>query len=158
MKKFLLLAVSLLFVASCSNKGNVKEESTMGTSIKTAVGANGSDAGQAGELKSVNFDFDKFALTAAAKTILKKNAEWLKKNKDVTVQIEGHCDSKGTIEYNVALGEKRANTVQKYLKAVGIAAGRLSTISYGKERPLCVEETDACWAKNRRANFILINK
>ena len=157
MKKFLLIAVSLLFVASCSSKGNVKEETTTGTSVK-AYGMSGSDAGQAGDLRTVNFDFDKFSLTAAAKTILKKNAEWLKKNKDVTVQLEGHCDSRGTIEYNIALGEKRANAVQKYLTAIGVAAGRLSTISYGKERPLCGEDTEACWAKNRRTNFVLINK
>jgi peptidoglycan-associated lipoprotein len=156
MKKFLVIAISLLFVASCSNKGNVKEESTAGTSVKV-YGATGSDAGQSGELKTVNFDFDKFSLTLAAKTILKKNAEWLKKNKDVKVQIEGHCDSRGTIEYNIALGEKRANTVQKYLTAIGVAAGRLSTISYGKERPLDPADTEAAWAKNRRANFVLIN-
>lgn len=156
MKKILVIMVCLLFVASCSSKGKVKEESVSNTQLK-AYGVTGSDAGQAGDMKTVNFDFDKFSLSMAAKTILKKNAEWLKKNKDVKVQIEGHCDSRGTIEYNIALGEKRANTVQKYLTAIGVAAGRLSTISYGKERPLCGEENDDCWAKNRRANFVLIN-
>jgi peptidoglycan-associated lipoprotein len=156
MKKFLVIVISLVFVASCSSKGKVKEESLSPTAIK-GYGITGSDAGQAGQLKTVNFDFDKFALTSAAKTILKQNAAWLKKNTDVKVQIEGHCDSRGTIEYNVALGEKRANTVQKYLTAIGVAAGRMSTISYGKERPLCGEDTEECWAKNRRANFVLIN-
>jgi len=156
MKKFLVIAISLLFVASCSSKGEVKEDSTTGTAVK-AYGATGSDAGQAGELKSVNFDFDKFSLSMAAKTILKNNATWLKNNKDVKVQIEGHCDNRGTIEYNIALGEKRAAVVQKYLTAIGVAAGRLSTISYGKERPLDSADTEEAWAKNRRSNFVLIN-
>ncbi len=157
MKKFLLIAVSLLFVAACSSKGEVKDEATTGTSVK-AYGATGSDAGQAGELKSINFGFDEFSLSMVAKTILKKNAEWLKNNKDVNVQVEGHCDNRGTIEYNIALGEKRASAVQNYLTAIGVAAGRISTISYGKERPLDTEDTEAAWAKNRRANFVLINK
>jgi len=155
MKKLLVLAVSLLLVASCSKTNGVTNDSTSKTAIK--YGATGSDAGQAGDLKTVNFDFDKFSLTAEAKTILQKNAEWLKKNPKIKIQIEGHCDNRGTIEYNIALGEKRAATVKKYLIALGVKLDRINTISYGEERPLDTADTEDAWAKNRRANFVLVN-
>jgi len=157
MKKLLILAVSLFLVASCSSTNNsgVTNDSASKTAIK--YGATGSDAGQAGELKTVNFDFDKAALSAEAKTILQKNTEWLKKNPKVKIQIEGHCDSRGTIEYNIALGEKRASIVKKYISALGIKADRINTISYGEERPLDAADTEEAWAKNRRANFVLVN-
>jgi peptidoglycan-associated lipoprotein len=155
MKKILVMAVSLLLVASCSQTGDVKGDSASKTSLK--YGATGSDAGLAGDLKSVHFDFDKFSLTAEAKTILKKNAEWLQKNPKTKIQVEGHCDNRGTIEYNIALGDKRATTVKKYLVALGIKADKINTISYGKERPLDSADTEEAWAKNRRANFVLVN-
>ncbi len=155
MKKLLILAVSLLLVASCSKTNGVTNDSKSKTAIK--YGATGSDAGQAGELKTVNFDFDKFALTAEAKTILQKNADWLKKNSKVKVQVEGHCDNRGTIEYNIALGEKRASTVKKYLVALGVKLDRLNTISYGEERPLDTADTEEAWAKSRRANFVIVD-
>ena len=154
MKKLLLVAVSLLLVASCSKTNGINGDSASKTAIKYA--ATGSDAGEAGDLRSVHFDFDKFALTAEAKTILQKNADWLKKNSK-KIQIEGHCDSRGTIEYNIALGEKRAATVKKYLVALGVKLDRINTISYGEERPLDSADTEAAWAKNRRANFVLVN-
>ena len=155
MKKVLVLAIGMLLVASCSKKDVVTEKSE---SSYIGYGASGSDAGQAGDLKTINFDFDKSTLSTEAKTILKANAEWLKKNPKVSIQIEGHCDSRGTIEYNLALGEKRAITVKKYILALGVKKDRLSVISYGKERPLVKEDNDAAWAKNRRANFVITSK
>ena len=156
MKKILVLAVSLLLVASCSKGTDVQDASNSKTSVK-GYGIAGSDAGQAGDLKTVNFEFDQFNLTTAAKTTLKANAEWLKKNAKVKIQIEGHCDNRGTIEYNIALGEKRAGIVKKYLSSLGIKKDRLSTISYGEERPIDATDTEEAWAKNRRANFVIVN-
>lgn len=154
-KLFVLVAVATLALASCSSKGTT----TTGTDSKTSVyGARGSDAGDAGALKSVSFDYDKAALTSAAKGLLKTNAEWLKTNPKTKIQIEGHCDSRGTIEYNIALGEKRAITVEKYLSAIGVKKDRMSTISFGEERPLDAAETEEAWAKNRRANFVIVEK
>jgi len=80
---------------------------------------------------------------------------WLKANPQVRVEIEGHCDERGTNEYNLALGIKRANSVKRYLVDLGISAGRLSAVSYGEELPLCKEQNEICWAKNRRAHFAI---
>lgn len=102
----------------------------------------------------VRFEFDKFDLTADAKSALDKNAECLKQAPQVRVVIEDHADERGTQKYNLALGEKRAATVQSYLKNLGIKANRLTIVSKGKNQPLCQEQTEDCWAKNRRAEFI----
>lgn len=109
----------------------------------------------AGPLKDVNFDFDSAALSEPARATLKANADWLKTNAAARVQIEGHCDERGTAEYNMALGAKRAQAAMDYLATLGIAANRLSTISYGEEIPVCKEKTEACWARNRRARFVV---
>ncbi len=108
-----------------------------------------------GPLKDVNFDFDSSALSETARATLRANADWLKTNATARVQIEGHCDERGTAEYNMALGAKRAQTAMDYLATLGIAANRLSTISYGEEVPLCKEQTEECWARNRRARFVI---
>jgi len=99
----------------------------------------------------VLFDTDKSDLTGAARSTLEKQAAWMKKYTAVTVTIEGHCDERGTREYNLALGERRATAAKNYLVALGIAAGRVKTISYGKERPAVVGSTEQAWAQNRRA-------
>jgi len=106
-------------------------------------------------LKDVHFDFDSHDLTEQARAILKNNAEWLKANPSVRVQIEGHCDERGTVEYNLALGARRAKNAKDYLATLGIAVERLSDISYGEEIPVCRERTEACWEKNRRARFVI---
>lgn len=106
-------------------------------------------------VKDVYFGFDRYDLTEEARAVLKANAEWLRANPAARLQIEGHCDERGTAEYNLALGAKRAQTSRDYLVALGIAADRLSTISYGEEIPLCTEQTEACWQKNRRARFVI---
>ena len=158
MKRLFAAVLCLFVVTSCSTKKGIVTSSEKKDSTQIGYGVNGSDAGQAGDLKTVHFDFDKSNLTLEARKILKANAEWLKKNPSVSVQIEGHCDSRGTIEYNLALGEKRALDVKTYLSNLGIKKKRLSTISYGKERPLITGENEAAWAQNRRANFVIISK
>lgn len=155
MKKVLLVLVGLMVFASCSKK-ETTEDSKTSTAIGYGIG--GSDAGQAGALKTVNFDYDQSSLTAKAKEILKNNAEWLKDNTKVSIQVEGHCDSRGTIEYNVALGERRAISVKNYLSNLGVKASRINTISYGKERPIVNSESESAWARNRRANFVVVSK
>jgi peptidoglycan-associated lipoprotein len=99
---------------------------------------------------TVNFDYDKYDLRTDAQAILRGQAAWLNQNPSRTVTVEGHCDERGTREYNLGLGERRANAVKQYLVSLGVSAGRLKTISYGKERPICSSSDEACWAKNRR--------
>jgi peptidoglycan-associated lipoprotein len=86
---------------------------------------------------------------------LKQNADWLAKNKDKKVVVEGNCDERGTNEYNMALGQRRADAAAKYLKSLGVGAGRISTVSYGEDRPVCKDSNEACWSKNRRGDFII---
>jgi peptidoglycan-associated lipoprotein len=106
-------------------------------------------------LKEVYFDFDKYDIRPEDAKTLGANATWLKSNGDNLVLIEGHCDERGTNEYNLALGERRAKATMNYLVSQGIQANRITIISYGEERPVCTEKTEACWAKNRRANFLV---
>jgi peptidoglycan-associated lipoprotein len=106
-------------------------------------------------LKDVYFGFDRDDLDTAARETLRANADWLYNNPSATVQIEGHCDERGTNEYNLALGVRRAGGSKDYLVNLGVSADRLSTISYGKEIPACKESTEECWAKNRRARFVI---
>jgi len=105
-------------------------------------------------LRDIHFDFDKYDIRPDDARILDANAAWLKTNQRNLVLIEGHCDERGTSEYNLALGERRAKSAMNYLVAQGVAANRITTISYGKERPLCTEKTEACWARNRRAHTL----
>jgi peptidoglycan-associated lipoprotein len=105
--------------------------------------------------QDIHFDFDKYDLRTDARTILDRKASFLNQNSSVRVQIEGHTDDRGTAEYNLALGERRANAAKQYLTTAGISAGRLSTISYGEERPLDPAQNEAAWAKNRRDHFVI---
>jgi len=104
-------------------------------------------------LRDIHFDFDKYDIRPGDAKILDANATWLKGN-DNLVLIEGHCDERGTNEYNLALGERRAKATMNYLVSQGVQAARITIISYGEERPLCTERTEACWARNRRAHFL----
>ena len=106
------------------------------------------------ELKDIFFDFDKYDIRPADAATLDANAQWLKSN-DTLVLIEGHCDERGTNEYNLALGERRAKSTMNYLVSQGVQANRITIISYGEERPQCTEHNEACWAKNRRAHFLV---
>lgn len=112
------------------------------------------EAAGSGPLKDIGFNFDSADLSETARATLKANAEWLKANPSARVQIEGHCDERGTAEYNMALGAKRAQAAMDYLSTLGVAANRLSTISYGEEIPVCKEHNEDCWVKNRRARFV----
>jgi peptidoglycan-associated lipoprotein len=135
------ILAALAFTASCS--------------CRTRKGAEGNipvaEAG--GALKDVHYAFDSFELDMDAQSVLKKNASWLTANPDTKVEVEGHCDERGTAEYNLALGEKRARAAADYLRSLGIAGDRLSTVSYGEELPLDPRHNESAWSKNRRAHF-----
>jgi peptidoglycan-associated lipoprotein len=105
--------------------------------------------------EDIYFNFDKATLTPSAQDNLLRKAEWLRENSDVTVTIEGHCDARGTNEYNLALGDRRAESAKAFLVDLGIAASRVTTISYGEERSVCTQQDEECWAKNRRDNFVV---
>ncbi len=109
-------------------------------------------------LKDIHFGFDRYEIGPADAAILKGNADLLKKYHNLRIQIEGHCDERGTVEYNLALGERRANSTRNYLVSVGVSPERISTISYGKERPIDPAHNEAAWAKNRRAHAIITAK
>jgi peptidoglycan-associated lipoprotein len=106
-------------------------------------------------LKPIHFDFDRYEIRSGDRRILDANASWLKQNANQLVLIEGHCDERGTNEYNLGLGERRARATMNYLVGQGVQASRISIISYGEERPTCTEKTEGCWAKNRRAAFLV---
>jgi peptidoglycan-associated lipoprotein len=110
-------------------------------------------SGEQGPLSDIHFDYNDYTVRQQDSEILHSNADWLQKNPNRHVQIEGHCDERGSEEYNIALGAKRAQAAKEYLQTLGIAGDRMSTISYGKELPLCTEHTEDCWAENRRDHF-----
>ncbi len=107
------------------------------------------------ELKDIFFDFDKYDVRPEDAKTLDTNAQWLKSNPNHLVLIEGHCDERGTNEYNLALGERRAKAAMNYLVSQGVQASRITIISYGEERPQCTEHDESCWAKNRRDHFLV---
>lgn len=107
------------------------------------------------ENEHIYFAFDKSNIDAVAQEVLMRKAEFLKENPNIYFTIEGHCDERGTNEYNLALGERRAESAKSFLVDLGIEAYRISTVSYGEERPLCMENTEECWAKNRRDAFVI---
>jgi peptidoglycan-associated lipoprotein len=109
-------------------------------------------------LKDIHFDFDRYDIRPGDAEILKENAALLMKYPKVKIQTEGHCDERGTSEYNLALGERRANGAKKYLISLGISPDRISTISYGEERPLDAGHNEEAWAKNRRGHFVILSK
>lgn len=108
-----------------------------------------------GVLADVHFAFDRSELEAEARDLLQSNSDWIKQNPGVSVEIEGHADNRGTNEYNLALGARRAQAVKDYLVTLGNAPDRLSTISYGEELPVCEVNSEDCWHKNRRAHFVV---
>ena len=110
------------------------------------------------QLQTVYFDFDKYNLRPDAKSSLDANFALLQQFANVVIKIEGHCDERGTVEYNLALGEKRAKAVMDYLTGLGVAASRISVISYGKERPVDAGHNEAAWSKNRRAEFRVVSQ
>lgn len=162
LRKLALGLVACALVAGCKGKQTQSDQSietttTGGAAIDSSplnFDPMGSDSGKIAGLVTVHFGFDKSSLDSQAKKDIATNVQWMKANPTAKIQIEGHCDSRGTIEYNVALGERRANAVKAYMTSLGISGDRLSVISYGKEKPLDSADNEAAWAKNRRANFV----
>jgi len=107
------------------------------------------------QLGDIFFDFDKSKVKPEGESVLKTSADWLKSNPNRDLIIEGHCDERGTEQYNLALGDRRASAAKDYLVAQGVAASRINTVSYGKERPQCMEKNEDCYSKNRRAHFVI---
>jgi peptidoglycan-associated lipoprotein len=172
----LVLFGSVLIIASCASETAKKpdtfhslqspvsqEKSPAG---KSSGSASQSQAGSSldahregkgmatGPLKEILFDFDSYDLTPQARSVLQANAEWLKANPSTTVEIEGHCDERGTTEYNLALGAKRARAALDFLVSLGISPTRIKTTSYGEELPSCKESNENCYEKNRRDRFV----
>jgi len=112
--------------------------------------------GKGGPLQDVFFSYDSFELSEEARQALQVNADWLQNNAEAKVEIEGHCDERGTSEYNLALGAKRARAAQDYLMTLGVPAERLSVISYGEELPQCTDANESCWQRNRRGHFSVL--
>lgn len=171
LERFVVVAVAafaLALIAGCSSKQSGAGAGQGGASGigENGLGANGSSSlnqfqkgtlGQNGQgpLSDIHFDYNDYSIRPQDGEVLKTNADWLTKNSGARVQIEGHCDSRGSEEYNIALGAKRAQAAKDYLETLGVAADRMSTISYGKELPVCTEDTDECWAQNRRDHFVV---
>jgi peptidoglycan-associated lipoprotein len=109
-------------------------------------------------LDDVFFELDKANLREDGKSIVQKDADWLKKWDSTQVTVEGHCDSRGSSEYNLSLGSRRANAVKEYMVGLGVPAGRVTTISKGKEQPFCHDENESCWQQNRRGHFVITAK
>jgi peptidoglycan-associated lipoprotein len=142
---------------SSTNNGGVS-----GTGLDNGVSGSAMGPGSAGEFETkvgntIHFDTDSYSLNAEAQGILQQQAKWLQQYPQHTVTVEGHADERGTREYNLALGDRRATTVMNYLVALGIDKSRLSEVSYGKEKPICVDANDACWNQNRRGVTALNN-
>jgi peptidoglycan-associated lipoprotein len=141
-----------------TREGAIGEEDLSGTGQRTAAEQQRIERERGTfENEDIYFEFDSATLNAAAREVLQKKARFLDENPSVNVIIEGHCDSRGTNEYNLALGEARARSAHAYLMDLGIHPSRLKTVSYGEERPIDPAETEDAWAKNRRAHFVILN-
>jgi peptidoglycan-associated lipoprotein len=161
---WLLVVASMVVFAGCGGKESMEEpaataepaapvEEPMEAPVETPTTQPEDTSPMA--LSDAFFAFDSYALTSEAKGTLEANAREMKRVTDKSVTIEGHCDERGTKAYNLALGEKRANAAKDYLVAMGVNASRISTVSYGKERPFDAGHDEAAWAKNRRAHFVV---
>lgn len=165
--RFLVFAFVLTLAVSC-NKNKKPDEGDVGdtggsgtpniTSDAMSFNPQGSDTGQIQGLHTIHFAYDDSSLTEPSKVQLKENVDWIKKNPNLDIQVEGHCDERGSTEYNLALGDRRAKSVKAYLVTMGIPAKRIRTVSYGKEKKIDNGDTEEAHAKNRRANFVPLPK
>ena len=161
---FLFLALASVFsLSSCSKKKYVNDGSEVTGTYEVSdediqSGNVSSDLNNAFGVQTVFFPFDSHEITGEAEEILRENYDILSKNSGITIQIEGHCDERGGIQYNLALGEKRASVLKRKLVFMGISESRISTISYGKERALVEGDGEFAWSKNRRGNFVITGK
>lgn len=166
LRKLTFAFAALALVVGCKGKQTKSDvETPMTPGADAAIDSTpmsfdtaGSDSGKIPGLGTIHFAYDKSSISAENKRILQGNADWIKKNSGYKVQIEGHCDSRGTIEYNLALGERRANAVKAYLVSLGVPAASMSVISYGKEKPVDSGEGEEAHSKNRRANFLPVQQ
>jgi len=142
--------------SGAGQSGGTRESATAPGSLDALRKGENTATPASSPLKDVLFDYDRYDLRGDAREVLRANADWLKKNPSAKIEIEGHCDERGTSEYNLALGAKRAQSAKDYLATLGIAGDRLSTISYGEEIPVCKQLTEDCWRQNRRARFVII--
>ncbi|MFI5362448.1 MAG: OmpA family protein [Elusimicrobiota bacterium] len=165
-----LVAAAALFAACATSKTGLKSDADKdkiaksSSTVEAAPAAPPADVTEASlrnggftpraDLKNVPFDYDSAKLSEEATIILKANSDALKSDESIVVLVAGHCDERGTTAYNLALGQKRAKQVRDYYVSLGIDGGRMATISYGKEQPLCKDSDDACWSKNRRAETL----
>lgn len=157
-----IIGAAMIILAGCSSKSAVSTDDASGVGYGsgkgTGSGVSTEDLGQSGRAGSVIgdifFDFDSSALSAEAQEQLNQNAAWMQKYPNSAVTIEGHCDERGTDEYNIALGERRAEAARNYLVNLGVGGGRLSTVSYGEEKPFDPGQNEEAWAKNRRDHFV----
>ncbi len=127
-----------------------------GSLAQARAGTLGLEGAAAGPLSDIHFSYDSFDLDETARQVLQQNTDWLNRHLGARLEIEGHCDSRGTIEYNLALGAKRAAAAKSYLVALGVNGDRITTISYGEELPLCHEPVESCWRRNRRGHFVAV--
>ena len=153
--KFGAVATALLLAACTDKPKAVDTAPPPGDSMTSSNTSSNIVPGSAQDLKvnvgdTVHFDYDAYSVTEEGRGVLQRQAAWLAKYPSVRITVEGHCDERGTREYNLALGARRANAVKEYLVSVGVSAGRLDTISYGKERPMCTESDESCYGQNRR--------
>jgi peptidoglycan-associated lipoprotein len=151
--KVAAVAAALLLAGGCASKkaevaSGPPGPSTSGPSSSIIPGSAEDFRVNVGD--TVHFDFDKYDILDNDKGTLQRQATWLARYPSVRVTIEGHCDERGTREYNLALGARRANAVKEYLVSLGVSSARVDTISYGKEHPICSESSEDCWAQNRR--------
>ena len=161
-------AVASLVLATSCHKNDVKPDDQAAAARAGENGGvtdkpinfdpQGSDSEKIDGLHTIYFEYDKAALSPEAKKSLADNIEWIKKNAKSSIQIEGHTDERGSVEYNLALGDRRAKSVRKYLVDSGIDGKRLKVISYGKEKPMVTGDNEAAYAKNRRANFVPLSE
>jgi peptidoglycan-associated lipoprotein len=154
--KSTLTAVAItLGLSSCTD--DKKKVAEPVAPVPSDTGATASTGDSSAELRTtpIYFGFDDYTLTSEAQSTLTAMADGMKANKSAVIQIEGHCDERGTVEYNLALGERRAQSVKNFLTQLGVEAARLSTISYGEEKPVAQGHAEDSWAKNRRAEFVV---
>jgi peptidoglycan-associated lipoprotein len=175
----IIIILTSMVLWGCPKKSEVtaspetqKEQAASSASAGAKIGQDGQSASSAGSgedakeramtadggLQPIYFDFNKAVVRDDARSVMKKNAEWLKSNPKVKIRIEGNCDERGTVEYNQDLGQRRSVSAKKYLAAMGVASNRISLISFGKEKPVCTESSESCWQKNRRDDLVVTDR
>jgi peptidoglycan-associated lipoprotein len=158
-----LVALGLILVAGCSSKTKGLQGEGSGVGSESNLGSKGSleqfkntgTLSGSGPLSDIHFGYNTYNIEPQDGSVLKQNASWLQSNPRTRVQVEGHCDERGSEEYNIALGAKRAQAAKDYLETLGVEGSRISTISYGKELPICTDHDESCWQQNRRDHFVV---